>query len=517
MFHHIKARWQAACARRIPVSEDLPGAQPALFLSGNLTRDLSMLRRQFRNSSDFLVRRITLGSTEVAFLLIEGMVELSAMSKSLIDPLLTWAEKRAPDAVEICDFVEKRSLLSPDQKDLFACDALFRFIMSGFVVLLIDGIPHGIAIGIPGFSYRSVGEPSGEVNERGSREGFTEPLRINLSMVRRRIKSPALKFEIFSVGKVSKTDICLVYMADRAEEALLREVRRRIRQIKLDIILTSGYLQPFLQGNPLSLFSDVGTTERPDTLAAKVFEGRIGILVDGTPFALIVPYLFCENFQSLDDYAHRAYYASFIRIIKYAAFFAGILLPALYVAIGTFHPELFPHALLFNVASAEESTPFPLTLEALLIHLLYEIMREAGLRLPNSIGHAVNIVGALVIGDAAVTAGIIGAPMVIVVAVTAIASFVVPSLYEPVSVLRLVFILIGGTMGLYGVTLAGLLLLVNACALQNFGTPYLAPIAPFTPFAMRDTFLRLSFFTLQRRNMKIQDLHGVDRRGPNDA
>ena len=395
-------------------------------------------------------------------------------------------------------------------KDIFSCEEVFQFIMSGFVVILLDGLNKGIAFGMQGFNFRSISEPAGEVNERGSREGFTEPLRINMTMVRRRVKSPKLKFELFSVGKTSKTDICMVYMTDQVSQKLVREIRHRIKQIKLDLILTSGYIQPFLEGNPWSLFSDVGTTERPDTLAAKISEGRVAVLVDGTPFALIVPYLFSENFQSLDDYAHRSYFATFTRLLKYFSFVAAILLPSLYVAVGTFHPELLPHALLFNVAAAEETTPFPLALEAFIIHLLYEIMREAGLRLPRPIGHAIGIVGALVIGDAAVTAGLIGSPMVLVVGMTAIASFVVPNLYEPVSVLRFVFIIIGGTMGLYGVALGCMIILVNICSLNNFGTPYMAPISPFSLSAMRDTFIRTSFLKMEKKDAKLQDLKGVD-------
>ena len=331
-----------------------------------------------------------------------------------------------------------------------------------------------------------------------------------MTMVRRRIKSPLLKFELMTLGKTSKTDICLMYMTDKVSNKLLREIRYKISQIKLDIILTSGYIQPFLEGKPWSLFSDVGTTERPDVLAAKINEGRIAIVVDGTPYALIVPYLFSENFQSLDDYSHRAYYASFIRIIKYFSFIATILLPALYVGVGTFHPELLPHALLFNISAAEEITPFPLMIEALIIHLLYEIMREAGLRLPRPIGHAVSIVGALVIGDAAVSAGLIGAPMVLVVAMTAISSFVVPSLYEPVAVLRFAFIIIGGTLGLYGITLGCMMILLNICSLSNFGFIYMSPIAPFSFSAMRDTFIRISFPKMQRKNIKIQNLNGME-------
>lgn len=509
MFRSLKTRLRAIQSRFSAQEEASPPPDP-VPLGANLLDNMIHLRKLCQNSSDFLTRQIRVGSSTLQFLMMEGMVSQQTMSEILLEPLLN--QPFSPDAQpgEIYDFIENRSVLATDMKDVYTDEEVLRYMMSGFVVLLMDGLAKGVAFGMQGYNFRSISEPSNEVNERGSREGFTEPIRVNMSMVRRRVKSPALKFELFTLGKKSKTDICLVYMTDQVSSRLLREVRSRLRSIRLDMVLTSGYLQPFLEGKPWSLFSDVGTTERPDVLAAKINEGRIAVLVDGTPFALIVPYLFSENFQSLDDYAHRAYYASFIRMLKYISFAAAILLPALYVAIGSFHPELLPHALLFNIAAAEETTPFPLMIEALIIHFLYEIMREAGLRLPRAVGHAVSIVGALVIGDAAVTAGLIGAPMVLVVAATAIASFVVPSLYEPVSVLRFVFIILGGSTGLYGIALGGLYLLVNLCSLNNFGAVYTSPITPLSLTGMRDTFIRTSFTRMQKKNVRIQNLPGME-------
>lgn len=479
-------------------------------LSTDLLDNMVILRSLYQNSADFLAREIIIADVKVCFIMIEGMINIQTMSEMIVEPLLAEKFPKNVKNIDIYNYVQDKTILAADQSDVYSVEELFRFIMSGFVVMLIDGMEKGISFGVQGFNFRSISEPSSEVNERGSREGFTEPLRINMTMVRRRVKSPTLKFELMTVGSTSKTDICLMYMTDKVSASLLTNIRKKIKQIKLDIIMTSGYIQPFLEGKPWSIFSDIGTTERPDVLCAKINEGRVAIIVDGTPFALIAPYLFSENFQSLDDYAHKAYYASFIRIIKYFSFIVTLLLPSLYVAIGTFHPELFPHALLFNIAAAEEITPFPLFAEALIIHFLYEVMREAGLRLPRPIGHAVSIVGALVIGDAAVSAGLIGSPMVLVVALTAISSFVVPSLYEPVAVLRFVFIIIGGTMGLYGIALGFMIILVNMVSLNNFGMPYLSPISPFSLAGMRDTFIRVNFKRMQKKNIKIQNLSGVD-------
>ena len=302
-------------------------------------------------------------------------------------------------------------------------------------------------------------------------------------------------------------------MKSAVSPELLRQVRYRLSKVNIDVVLETGYLQPFLDTRPLSLFSGVGVTERPDTLCAKVAEGRVGLLLDGTPYALIVPYLFNENFQSLDDYSHRPYFATFIRWLKYASFALSILLPGLYVAMGSFHPELLPHTLLMNLVSSEEATPFPLMLEALFTFFIYEIVREAGLRMPRAVGHAVSIVGGLVIGDAAVSAGLIGAPMVIVVAITAISSFVAPSLYEPVTVLRFAFILIGGLLGVFGVTLGACAVLANLCAVNPFGVPATSPATPFSLYAMRDVLVRWGWRGLSKEDLRVQDLAGSDLKG----
>jgi spore germination protein KA len=223
---------------------------------------------------------------------------------------------------------------------------------------------------------------------------------------------------------------------------------------------------------------------------------------------MYTPYLFSDNFSSLDDYDNPTFYSSFIRLLKYFSFILSLFLPGIYVAIGTFHQEVIPTTLLYVVAASESTTPFPLVVEAIFIHILYEIMREAGLRLPKTIGHAVSIIGAIVIGEATVSAGLIGAPMLVVVAVTAIASYVVYPLYESVAVLRIVFIVIGGTMGIYGIMLGAGMLFVNICALNAYGVPYSAPLSPLTKNSIGDTILRESWLKLSKRKVRVSELEG---------
>lgn len=476
-------------------------------LSADLQQTLDLLRQAFSVSSDLVIREITVAGYAAAVVSIEGMIDRHMMTDAVLLPLSRMpSDYPTPDAA--MHDVRTTVLGFVDMLEADTLERLSELLVSGFAAVLIDGVATAVLGGLQAFMIRSVSEPSTEVGVRGSREGFTEAIRINISMIRRRLKSPRLTFEMLTVGEESQTAVCLCYMRGRVSQTLLDEVRTRITNCPLDIVLESGYLQPFVEGERRSLFTGVDTTERPDTLCGKVAEGRIGVLVDGTPFALVVPFLFAEHFQSMDDYTQHPVYASFIRLIKYVAFAVSLFLPGLYVAIGTHHADMLPAELLLSFINSARSTPFPLTLEALLIHFLFEVMREAGLRFPKSVGHAVSIVGALVIGESVVRAGLVSAPMVIIVALTSISAFVIPSLYGSIAVLRFVFIVLGGSLGLYGVTLGALLLLCSLSSLDIVSIPITAPVTPFSLKTMRDVFIRADWRVLSKNNFRVQNVVG---------
>ena len=477
-------------------------------ISPRLSETVGRLRQLCGGTADLQVNELTVAGEPAAFVMFEGLVNDQTLILGTADQVGRAAEGETP--ARRLESIYSSLFMAGDKKKFSTYGELIAFISSGFAVLLLDGAAEGIAFGVQGFNFRSVGEPSSENNLRGSREGFAEPIRINMSMIRRRLKTPSLCMKLLKIGVKSQTDVCLIYRSDYVDRGMLRELEERLGQVKLDNLLDSGYLRPFLESGPFSLLSGSGVTERPDTLCAKISEGRIGILVDGSPFAIVVPYLFSENFQSMDDYAERPYYAVFMRLLKYFAFFLTILLPGSYVAAVNFHPELIPDELLFKVAQAEQGMAFPLMFEALFIHFIYELMREAGLRLPRPVGHAVSIIGALVIGDAAVSAGLISTPMVMVVALTTISSFVIPSLYEPVAVLRLMFILLGGTLGLFGMVLGLAFVGVNLCSVTVLGVPATSPETPLSIYSLRDTILRMSWKELGRRQFIISRTEGAD-------
>lgn len=475
-----------------------------------LNDNLMYFKKEFHNSADLTIREYKLDNTNTAVITIEGMINKEILANAVITPMRNGIYgDRTPK--EKFEYIKDHLLSTSEQVEITTFDEAFKLVISGFALIAIDGYNVMLAIGLQGFSFRGISEPTSEVMQTGSKEGFIEALRINMTLVRRRIKNPKLKFETMTIGKLSKTDICLCYITDLVSDGILDKIKSKINEIDLETVLAAGYITPYLEEKgDLSLFSSVGNSERPDTVCAKIAEGRIAILIDGTPNALITPYLFIEYFQTLDDYSERPYFATLTRWLKYFAFFIATLLPGLYVAISTFHPEFFSGELLNKIAKAVSTTPFPLMIETLLIHFIYEIMREAGLRLPRPLGHAVSIVGALVIGETAVSAGLIGAPTLMVVALTAISSYVIPSLYEPTAVLRMIFILAGGLMGIWGIMLLFSAVLINICAKSNCGVPFTSPISPFSMFSMRDVLVRAGWKTLSKKNSSIQSMPGAD-------
>lgn len=482
---------------------------PKVDINKALQENLDYIREKFGVSFDLMIKPAKIGENKAAFVICDGMCDMMFISESVVKPIMCSAGlPKEPDL--LLESVSQSLITDIEMSTVFTLNSAIEKLTSGFVVLFVDGADKALAMGVQGYKTRGIDEPSLETQERGSREGFTENFKTNVGMLRRRLKTPNAQFEMLKLGNSSNTNVYLCYMTDRVEGAVLNEVKRRLKSAELDTVFESGYLQAFLDYDGASFFSAVGVTERPDTLCAKMAEGKVGVIVDGTPFALVVPYLFIENFHTLDDYANRPYYTTFMRLLKVFAFVISIFIPGLYVAVTMYHQEMLPPSVLFDIYSAHAKTPFPIVVEALIIHFIYEIMREAGLRLPKSVGHAVSIVGGLVIGEAAVKAGLIAPSMLIVVALTALASFVVPQLYQPISLLRLIFIIVGGVTGLFGIVICSGMLIVNMCSISPYGVPFLSPLTPFELAGVRDTFYRASWKELGKRNMKIQNLKGGD-------
>ncbi len=475
------------------------------FIGTVLQENVEYFKTQFGDAFDVKYRKYIAQGREMCFIMVDGMCDSLLATEQVILPIIN-ADFSSEKGDKLIYSAADKVSASIDKSVTNDLDEAIREAIYGSIIMLADNSHFAVMFGVQGFPKRAVLEPSTEMQERGSREAFVESFKDNVTMIRRRVRNPVFKTQIIEIGDTTKTRACVCYMSDRVNGEMLENVVSRLKSINIDTVLGSGYVQSFLDTSYASVFSGVGFTERPDVLTAKISEGKICIIVDGTPNALIVPYVFTEHFHSLDDYLKRPYYATFIRTLKIIAFLFSVFLPGLYVAVCTFHQEIIPETMIFGITGQESRTPLPVMLEALFIHFIYEIVREAGLRMPKSVGHAISIVGALVIGESAVTAGILSAPMLIVVGLTAVSSFVVSTLYEPVAILRFAFIIVGGLSGLYGIMLCFTAVLVNASAINPYGVPFTSPLSPTKAGAWRDTVLRSDWKKMGKRRMVIDKM-----------
>ncbi len=386
--------------------------------------------------------------------------------------------------------------ISPDTKAAAA-------VLDGDAVLFLDGVPNCIVVNARCWEKRAVTEPPTETVVRGPREGFIEDFKTNITLIEKRLRSKNLAVEKFKVGRESNTAVAVLYLGNIVKKELVNEVISRIKSLDIDALSDSHYLVPCLEERPHSVFPQVGTAEKPDVVASKLLEGRVAVIVDGSPIALTVPYLLIEDFHSGEDYYERSSFATFLRVLRLIALALAIFLPGLYVADLTYHYEVVPLKLLITVLNALKGIPLPPMWEILFILLLFEIIREASVRMPKSVGMAMSIVGALVLGDTAVKAGIISSPGVMIIALSSIALYTAPSLVGTTGLLRMLFTVVGGLGGLYGLILASVALVHYLCSLNSLGTPSLAPFAPLVTSDLKDGVVRAPLYAMKSRPQSI--------------
>lgn len=454
-----------------------------------LEDNIALIEQQFGKSDDLVIRKFQIKTgEEAAVIFLDGMVDQDVISDFVIRSMTT----------------EQTTYLAPATNELEATNQLrqiVRNILSGNSVLFIEGSKEVYLINSRGWDRRGVSEPKTESVVRGPRDGFTETLSVNAALIRFRLKDPNLRVRHLIVGQRTKTDIFVMYLEEIVDPPIVNEVIRRIEDMNLDAILESGYIEQMIQDHRYSPFPQIQNTERPDKVVANLLEGKVAILVDGTPFALIAPALFSQFYQSPEDYYERFYIASMIRFIRVISILIALLLPSMYIAFSAFHPEMIPSRLLIAMAAGRSTVPFPSLVEAMFMEIAIEILREASVRLPGPIGPTIGIVGALVVGEAAVSAGLVSPVMVIIVAVTTIGSFASPSYSAAIAIrmLRFPVMILAGMFGLYGIMLFIIVILVHLASIKSFGVPYMSPISPFNPIGMRDLFLRLPHHLMKKR------------------
>lgn len=468
---------------------------PTLTLSPTLSVNLDRMRALFEGDNTF-VARVTESPSGLrcAVFFLDGMVNNLAINQSIIRPLVAFdgsytnADTLARTVIQIND-----SRVETDP------DSMLSSLLYGDTVILTEGDARPVVVNTKGFSVRSSSEPDNEKVLRGPREGFTEAFMPNLALIRRRLNDPRLKFSFERMGERTHTVVCVCYLKGVTDDRLVRETRRRLDACDLDGILDANYLAECIRDERASPFPTLGTTERPDVVVARLLEGRLAILVDGSPVVLTAPCILQECFQANDDYYLSTQQAGLSRVLRVAGFFLSVSIPALYAALLYFHPELLPTRLLLAVAAAQKGVPLPPIWEIMLLLIVFEVLKEAGTRTPGVIGSTMSIVGGLVLGQAAVSARFISAPAVIIVAVSAVTGLTVPKLQAAALTARFALLACAALFGLYGLCFGLSLMLLHLCALTSCGTPYLLNLLPRVTPSREDRWLRAPWFRMRKR------------------
>ncbi|WP_232243064.1 spore germination protein [Paenibacillus sp. GSMTC-2017] len=474
-----------------PVEEALQEQRDliALPLDSKLETNLSVLRRLYADGSDIIIHSFKLSNgAELAIAYVDGMTGIQEIDLQLLQPLKQQVDDETDKNWE--SILMKVTLIPSNV--VHTIQESIDSIGEGSTLLLLEGEASAAVFNLPFWNSRSIMEPDAESVIRGPREGFVETLRMNTAMLRRRLQSPAFKLKPFKFGRYTKTTCVLAYIEGIADPGLVEEMEQRLSRIDVGAVIDSSLIEEMIEDEPLSPFPQLQTTERPDVVSSALMEGRIAVLVNGSPIALIAPATLFILMQSPEDYYQRAYVSTAIRWIRMLLSLIAVFMPSIYVAVLSYHQEMIPTTLLLTISQSREQIPFPALVEALLMEITFEALREAGIRLPKQVGSAVSIVGALVIGQAAISAGIVSSPMIMVVAITGVASFLIPSypLGIALRIIRFPIMFCAGFLGLYGVVLAVLLILIHMLSLRSFGVPYLSPVAPLQTSQLGDTIIR---------------------------
>ena len=467
----------------------VPAANDEMFVfTPELSQNVTLLKAVFRDCSDIKFRFFQTGGRQALLVFLDGMIDSAALELNVLKPLMVFATEGA-DLKRL--MAERLTVVALNLET--SANVAVEAVMSGNVLVLIDGIPELLSIDATKYVKRNVSTPVLEESLRGPQDAFNETLKDNLVLLRRRAKDPNIKIRILEVGERSKTSVALVYSANLVKPGLMEEVERRLQALDQDIILVSKTLEEALVEHPWTPFPQLDSTERPEKVMAAIYEGRMALLVDNTPASIIIPCTYASIMQAVDDYTIPASVACLVRISRHVAAFIAIYLPALYIAIISYHPGMLPTGLAISIAELRARTPFPSFLEALLMEILLELFQEAITRLPKKVSSAASMVGAFVIGTTVVQAGLVNPLLVVVIATTAIASYAMPyySFGLGLRALRVPILFLAATLGLYGVMLGVIIITVHLCSLKNFGESYLGSMLDVDTISdWKDTLIR---------------------------
>lgn len=447
-------------------------------ISVNLNKNVLALKKTL-DSDDVKFKDIKIADKKGCLIFSADMTDKAALGELVMRP----AARVKGDADEKTLF---ETFLSPETETATDLFTVAQKIVGGSSALIVDGVKTAFIFGLKKFDKRAISEPPTSTVIKGPREGFVESLTVNVSLMRRKLASTDLCFKYLSVGKLSQTQVAVCFVKGVADKGLVESLVKKISEVKIDALLDSSYVSKFLGEHKASLFKQIGNTEKPDILAAKILEGRVAVLVDGSPIALTVPYLLIEDFQSPSDYYNSSYSATVARILRLFAVFISVFLPAFYVSAQLFHLQFIPLSFLLTIVNSIKGIPLSPSFEMFFTLLIFEILNEASVRMPKYVGMVVSIVGGLVLGETAVNAGIISAPALMIIALSGICLYTVPELEQTFSLLRLLFLIIGGSFGAFGLIIASAMLLTYLVSFENYTTPLLAPFSPLIRKDLKD-------------------------------
>ncbi len=487
-------------------------------LSENLEENMTLLSALFEKVATIVTRRVTnenYSNLRYSIMYCEGLINAEVINDNIIKPLILSKIKKTKK--DFMNIVENQIIQVNGIKKVENAKDIVEAVTYGETALFIDGYKEVFLINTQKFTLRSVTEPENEKILMGPREGFTESILFNISMLHRRLRTNDFKVEYRTFGKRTNTKIAICYMNSVIKPEILKDLNSRLDKIDIDGILDSNYLIELIKDNKNSPFRTIGNTERPDAVVGKLLEGRIAIIVDGTPMVLTLPYLFIENFQSSEDYYLGFYYTSFSRIIRMIGFFMTCTIPALYIAIVAFHHEMMPTSIFLNITLERQSVPLPASLEALIMLLVFEILRETGIRMPTGIGQTLSIVGALVIGQAAVAAKLVAAPMIIIVGITGITSLLVPKMNASSFVLKFTIFIFASMFGIFGFLIAICYWLIHILNLKSFGVYQVKFLEQGWTKKAGDTFIRMPWTDLSNRPFDVANEKNLIRNRVNSG
>ncbi len=467
--------------------------------SKNLRKNIEELKKLLPSEDILTYEFTTEDNLPCAIIYADGIVNKELLGDLVARPLSRLLVKKEGGKVALNEEIIEKATLYPELKTAEKSQDAVKEILDGNSVLIVEGIDCYIVVGAKQVPARAVIEPPTDVAVKGPREGFIEDVKTNMALVRKRLKTPNLRFETTKVGKQSDTAVTLCWLEGIAREGLKEELQQKIEEIQIDNVADSSYIAAMISPRKRSIFRTVGTTEKPDVFAAKIAEGRVGVLVDGSPIALTAPYALNEDFQSSEDYFVSPFMATIFRALRFLSLFVGILLPALYVSAQLFKMQLLPLGLTLTIASSVRELPLSPGMEMFVVLLLLEILKEASIRMPKYVGMSLSVVGALVLGETAVSAGFLSTPAIIIVAFSGICLYTVPNFVETGSILRWLFLLVAGSIGPFGVVLLLAFVFYYLLSSDAFGSPLLAPFSPLVARDLRDTVVKYDMLSLTTR------------------